>query len=416
MPNDSASPEPPDTKRLDILDLADQCVKCGLCIEHCPTYRHQRNEADSPRGRIALIQGWISGQIPHNKRLGAHLDGCLECRACETACPSLVRFATIMDGARAYREQTRSPIVRRAKLIRLRALASPSLAHMMAGLSALYRRLGLHRVAAGLGIQRSPLLNAYHRLTLGFVSTRGTPAIQTPGQPDVDLYLGCVSRTTQGSTLEAAHRVLMQLKLQVRICAEQTCCGAMLRHNGFPGQADEQLSRNAGAFGDRPILGIASACIAELRSHPKLRGAQELCDFLADHVGFDAVRLQPLPGDAWVHEPCSHRNQLGGNSAVFRLLQRIPELRVAPLSDNAFCCGAAGTYLISQPVLSAALLGDKIAHLRANPRRFLVTTNTGCALQLASGIREAGLDIEVCHPVDLIARQLRAPNVSRDQI
>ena len=182
----------------------------------------------------------------------------------------------------------------------------------------------------------------------------------------------------------------------------------MLRHNGFPEQADRLLSCNAAAFGDRPLVGIASACIAELRSHPKLRVAQELCDFLADHTGFDTIRLQPMLADALIHEPCSHRNQLGGNSSVTRLLQRIPELRIAPLAENAFCCGAAGTYLISQPALSAALLDDKIAQLRTNPPRFLVTTNTGCALQLASGIREAGLDIEVCHPVDLIARQLPA--------
>ena len=299
-------------------------------------------------------------------------------------------------------------MIRFTHLLRLKALASPSLARLTAGLASVYRHLGFHRIAAHLGIRRFPLLNTYHRLALGFVSTAGTPDVRTPPRADVDLFLGCVSRTTQGNTLDAAHRVLSQMGLQARVCAEQTCCGAILRHNGFPEQADKKLSDNAAAFGDRPLIGIASACIAELRSDPKLKHAQELCDFLAEHPRFETIRLQPLAAEVLVHEPCSHRNQLGGNAAVFRLLQRIPELRPAPLADNAFCCGAAGTYLISQPELSTALLDDKLKQLHTNPPRYLVTTNTGCALQLTSGIREAGLDIEVLHPIDLIARQLPA--------
>jgi glycolate oxidase iron-sulfur subunit len=113
-----------------------------------------------------------------------------------------------------------------------------------------------------------------------------------------------------------------------------------------------------------------------------------------------------LAVDVLVHEPCSHRNQLGGNTDVYRVLARIPGLRVAPLPDNALCCGAAGTYLLQHPQTARALLGDKLAHLARLQPKILVTTNPGCALHLAAGLREVGLSIEVCHPLELIARQL----------
>ena len=260
-------------------------------------------------------------------------------------------------------------------------------------------------MARGLGLVRLPRLYAYARLGEGlYPPPRWDRADHADEQ--VALFLGCVAEVTQPASLSAAALVLGRLGMSVARPAGQGCCGAMFRHNGFPDQADTLLERNAAALSGQRLVGIASACVAELRTHSGLAQTQEICAFLATVPWPAGLALTPLPVDVLVHEPCSHRNQLGGNADVYRLLARIPGLRVAPLPDNAWCCGAAGTYLLQHPQTAGALLGDKLAHLARLRPQVLVTTNPGCALHLAAGLREVGLSIEVCHPVELVARQL----------
>ena len=388
-----------------LLDATDQCVKCGLCLPHCPTYRLSRVEAESPRGRISLVQGLVSGVLSPSERLDGHLASCLECRACESVCPSLVGVGSIMDQVYARRTLTLPPWRRQLRLGWLKSLGSPRLMRAAQRLGALYRLVGGARLARRLGLSRLPLVNAYARLAEGL---QPPPRWEPQGAEgaEVAVFLGCSSEVTQAGALEAAAQVLGRLGIPMARPGGQGCCGAMLRHNGFPREADQRLQRNAAALGDRVLVGVASACVAELRAHPGLAQAAELCAYL-DAVSWpNGLNLSPLSADVLVHEPCSHRNQLGGNGAVHRLLARIPALRVAALPDNALCCGAAGTYLLQHPDTALALLEPKLAHLNRLRPSFLVTTNPGCALHLAAGLREAGLPTEVCHPVELIARQL----------
>jgi glycolate oxidase iron-sulfur subunit len=389
----------------ELIEATDQCVKCGLCLPHCPTYRLRRDEAESPRGRIALVQGLISGILTPSARLDAHLASCLECRACEPACPSLVAVGAIMDQARA-RGTRALPVWRRwVKRTGLRALSSRGFMRLTQRLAAIYGATGLERTAMRLGLRRLPHLYAYARL----VEDLHPPPCwdyKVQAAEGVALFLGCVSEVTQSAALSAAAAVLEHLGIAAAPPLGQGCCGAMLRHNGFPNEADTLLERNAAIFSGRPLVGVASACVAELRTHPGLTRTQEICTFLAERPWPEGLALAPLPADVLVHEPCSHRNQLGGNADVHRLLARIPGLRLAALPDNALCCGAAGTYLLQQPDTAQALLGAKLAHLARLRPQILVTTNPGCALHLAAGLREAGLSVEVCHPVELVARQI----------
>jgi glycolate oxidase iron-sulfur subunit len=139
----------------------------------------------------------------------------------------------------------------------------------------------------------------------------------------------------------------------------------------------------------------------------------EICELLDRRSLLSGLELLPLPRWVLVHEPCSHRNLLGGNAAVHRLLSRIPGLEVDALTGNSRCCGAAGTYMIQQPAMAESLLADKSKAIARAAPDIVVTTNAGCALHLAAGIREAGLRVEVCHPVELIARQIRDPSPER---
>jgi len=387
---------------------ADQCVKCGLCLPYCPTYRLRADEAESPRGRIALIQGLVWDRLDDSERLRAHLGSCLECRACETACPSLVQFGSLMDGARALQNVRSAPTRRAAKRVLLDLLSGNLGVRGASLLSAIYRRTGLSGLAERVGLTGRPALRAFHRvaLQLGKPPTLSGRAETEEAGEEILLFLGCISRSAQKDTLRAAYRVLGRLGCRVRMNDAWGCCGAMHRHNGFPEEADLRLAQIAHSAGRLTIVGVASACVAELRSHPRLADAKEICRFLADLRWPRALPLRPLTERVAVHEPCSQRNQLRDTEAAYALLKRVPGLQPVALPENAFCCGAAGTYLLQQPAMSQALLAPKIEALASLGARILVTTNTGCAIHLAAGAREAGLELEVLHPVDLIARQL----------
>jgi glycolate oxidase iron-sulfur subunit len=394
----------------ELLCLADQCVKCGLCLPHCPTFRLYQNEADSPRGRIALIQGLAGGQLSDNARLDAHLAGCLECRACEVACPSLVQFATLMDAARAARVARLPAPQRWWRRLRLDALSATWLLPVLAWAALAYRRLGLAAIARRAGLLRWPQLRVLHGLALRLHRPQPPAAREgrrgradgNAAQPVV-LLRGCVARALEPAVMQAAVVVFRRLKVPLAVPEGQVCCGAMHRHNGFPAAADALLAQNRAVLGDARVVGGASACVAELRGSVD---AVELCRAVLDSPWPPGLVPGRLTGVVAVHEPCSHRNQLRDTAAVYALLRRIPGLEVVALSGNDSCCGAAGTYLLDQPETAAALAADKVAALRRLSPRWLATTNTGCAAHLAAAAEAAGLDLDVVHPVVLLARAL----------
>lgn len=278
---------------------------------------------------------------------------------------------------------------------------------MSAALSRIYLYTGITRLISNRAIPLAPQLRAVHRIAVQLAQNerlRGKPTEQLTDGEEVALFLGCIARTSQPGLAGAASRVLRRLGHGVVVPDTQCCCGAMFRHNGFPKEADGLLAQNAAAFAGRIPLATASACTAELRVHKKLRETREISRFLAD-LRWPGDAFRPLPTRIAVHEPCSHRNVLRDSAAAFDLLRKIPEIELLPLNHNDFCCGAAGTYLLDNPEMSATLLAPKIEALRKLGTGILVTTNTGCALHLAAGAREAGLDLEVLHPVELIERQ-----------
>lgn len=392
-----------------LIGLADQCVKCGLCLPHCPTYLQLGDEAESPRGRIALIQGWASGDLELSARLEGHLDGCIGCRACEAACPSLVAYGRLADGAKAARTAALPAWRRAARRLRLRAISNARLNGWLARAARLARRLDPAPPRA-LGSPRPPRrLAAYHRLVLALGSGGARPPPpRAPSAPDLELFVGCAGAIAQGSAITAALRVFDALGLRVRVRAQAGCCGALLRHQGFPTEADVLRASWRRQASDPPLVGLASACVAELAEDPGNRGGVvEICDYLARRTDLTPDRFQPARLRVAVHEPCSQRNQLGGADAVYALLGRIPGLALEPLAGNAACCGAGGVYMLERPEMASALLADKLAALSAGAPEVLVTTNPGCALHLRGGLLASGIAVPVRHPVELVAQCLK---------
>ena len=242
------------------------------------------------------------------------------------------------------------------------------------------------------------------------------PAGDTLGE--VALFLGCVARIVDTDALQAAIYVLTRLGYGVHVPAGQGCCGALHSHAGDAEGARALAEANQRAFAacpDLPILSVVSGCGARLLDYAGHYGdagravARRVIDvsaFLAQAPGWDRVEVASLRTKVAVHEPCTLQNVMRSGGAVEALLAHIPGLSSAALRGNDQCCGAAGLYFLSQPDMADALRADKLAAIRDAAPKFLVTSNIGCALFLAQGVRSFNLTTEVLHPVSLLARQL----------
>lgn len=380
------------------LAAADQCVKCGLCLPHCPSYGVSAHEGDSPRGRIALMQGLATGALPNSPRLQAHLDGCLGCRACETVCPAQVPYGQIIDAGRALVAQQRPP--RRAAWVGA-VLARRPLRTLLRCLLRLYQWLPLPQAL----VRRVRLLS----LLPPRPHYRATPAsATTPARHRIQLFQGCTGSLLDAQTLHDARALLRACGAQIEHESSR-CCGALQTHAGLAAQGAALMRRAQAAHpGETPVLSFASGCGAHLHeAQPTAFAArvQDIHHWLCAHWPADA-RLRPLPLRVALHRPCSHQQVLGGVEDVRTLLRRIPQIELVELDASARCCGAAGHHLLAHPGIADAHLPDKLARVRQLAPDLIVSSNVGCALHLAGGLRRAGLTRpRVLHPVSLLWAQ-----------
>lgn len=405
----------------DLRAIANRCVACGLCVPHCPTYRKTLSEADSPRGRIALMDGVLAGRIPANERFFRHLDLCLGCRACERVCPNQVPYGRLADEAREstapLREGMHGGALRKLALDQV--VAKPWRLAVLAPLFSRYAGSGLQRLVRASGMLRIAGLAELEAQLPSPLTPAPRPGIypaQGAARGAVGLFLGCAARILDGEALSAAVLVLNRLGYTVHVPARQSCCGGLHREAGRAAAAHELAAQNIAAFSEKglgAIVSVASGCGARLAEYGGNAAAEEfsarVCDisaFLADAGGWDTLVVAPLAAGILVHEPCTLRNALRAEAAPYRLLKRIPQAVVEPLEGNDQCCGAAGSYFLREPEMARLLLDDKIRAARSMGAKYLATSNIGCARFLADGLRSAGVDVEVVHPVTLVARQL----------
>lgn len=387
--------------------LADQCVKCGLCLPHCPTYHIDPVEAESPRGRIALARTLNEGGLAPTAAALDHLDRCLGCLSCQQVCPSGVRYETILVRTRARLARAR-PAPGRA----LRWVRDPHLLWRMARLAA---RLRAHRWLPTLA-RLLPRDSPWRRIAATLPEPPPLPAVAVPSgaatRGRIALFRGCVADIHDRDTLAAARLLLEASGYEVAESRGGDCCGALPRHQGaVDAAAAIAAATRAGleAGGADLVVGCASGCHGDLRDEVLAGSRLRLADahaFLAADTGFARLRFRPLARRAVLHLPCSQLNVVGGLAPLRALLARIPALEVHELPLQPRCCGAAGSHFIEHPQAADRLRDEKLAQASLLAPDLLLTTNIGCRLHLGNGLRQRDAGIEVLHPLALLARQL----------
>lgn len=393
------------------------CVHCGICLPQCPTYRVLGEEMDSPRGRIYLMRAVAEGRLEPSETYRRHLDLCLGCRACESACPAGVKFGTLLEIARADVERGPRPLGRRW-LTDLLFSVFPHPARLGAalGLARRYRRWGVQRSVRASGVLgRFPRLAAMDALLERVPEEPELPeyvAARGKARGRVALLTGCVQRYLFHDVNVQTVRLLSLAGWDVVVPRGQGCCGALELHAGHVETLRERGRALAASLPDDVdhVVTNAAGCGSTLRDygHWLPGGAaarlaartRDVTELLADAE----LPLGRLPLTVTYHDAChlAHGQQV--RRAPRDLLRRIPGLTLVELADSELCCGSAGIYNILEPEMADRLLDLKLARIRETGVRVVAAGNPGCLMQIAKGARAAGLSLEIVHPVTLLAR------------
>jgi glycolate oxidase iron-sulfur subunit len=408
-----------------------RCVHCGLCLNHCPTYKLWGLEADSPRGRIRQIVLVDQGRLPLGDSFVKHIDQCLDCRACETACPSGVEYGKLVEAARAQIDQHyRRPFLSRLarNFVFRDLLPYPRRIAVLARLLYIYQRSGLQSLVRMTGILRLVGLADRERLLPPidrefFFSKLGQtfPAVGHR-RARVALFAGCVAQVSFSALHDATIRVLTANGCEVVVPAGQTCCGALAAHAGVRDVARSLARVNLGMFlgGEfDAVITNAAGCGSTLKEYEHLFAAgtedhakarafrlkmRDATEFLVE-LGLTA-HLAGTPRRVTYQDSCHLLHGQKIREAPRKLLRAIPGLELVEMAMADYCCGSAGSYNVTETQTSLALLAEKMKHARATNAPTIVTSNPGCLLQMRSGAQIHHTGQEVVHVMELLDRAL----------
>ncbi|CAF0691522.1 (Fe-S)-binding protein [Candidatus Methylacidithermus pantelleriae] len=401
-----------------------QCVHCGLCLAHCPTYLETGDENESPRGRLYLMRALETGRIAPTERVLGHLDLCLDCRACEVACPCGVPYGKLLEQARE-----------RWGASHAHSFVGSLWAHW--GPSFLFTRPWALRTAVRLGnwvrgtaLER--LLPQSLRESLRLVPRRmGTHHLpdRAPAFPEkgkIALFHGCVTQSVSGFINQAAIHILNRLGFTVDCWKGQVCCGALHAHSGQLARARELAKRNLTSWeaaGGLPIVVTAAGCGSILREYGELlRGeaawaararlfSEKVYDLSVwlDQHGIDKLLrgVKPPPYRVTYHEACHLAHAQRVREEPKRIVQMVAGPSFVELPEAELCCGSAGVYNLVQPAMARRLQQRKINHIRTTGAGCVVTTNPGCMYQIEAGLVEVGItDVRVVHLSEFLCEAL----------
>jgi glycolate oxidase iron-sulfur subunit len=401
----------------------DACIRCGLCLEACPTYVLTRLEEEGPRGRIAIARGLLEGHLQVTDDLVTHELNCLLCEACTSVCPAGVRMeelgvavrgALATSGASGRRE--------RAVTRMLRVLGDrPGLERSVRRLGWL-RRLGLHHVAGAVGILRALGLSR-HSLppipgTFLEPDGGGWRPVDGPTRGRAVLFAGCLMSTMLAPIDVATGELLAAAGYEVEVAKGQTCCGALSAHQGDLDTARDLGARNIAALSgdDAPIVLNSAGCGAFLKEYghhlglPGVGIASRVVDLAVLLAGTGLDLSGPGPeGPVAFQDPCHLRSAQGIVDEPRLLLSRIQGMELVELEEPDMCCGSAGVYNITRRHMARQLARRKAEDIIASGARTVVTANPGCLLQMRAALRQAGSRIPVLHLAEVLRRACPTP-------
>ncbi len=373
-----------------ISDLAAKCIRCGFCLESCPTFMETGNEAMSPRGRIYLAKSADEGAIPWGKDVAQPLDSCLGCRACETACPSGVEYGEILELARQRQLEAQSDW--RTKMM-LRILTTPPL--LKVSLAGPGRRVPRFLSAEAPQADKPALQHS------------DWPPLRSADLPpirgEVHLLKGCAMRVLFPGVHEATERLLRRVGFKVKP-ANDGCCGALHAHAGFGAEAESLQVRLASAFGDDlPIIVNSAGCGSELKKGPLSDRVFDISEFLSTQgLGEELGKSNGVSASIAYHDACHLAHGQGIRSQPRELLAAIPGVELVDLKESDVCCGSAGIYNLSQPAMARRLLERKWRNIEASGAQIVVSGNPGCHAWIAQASREHGGAIRVMHTAEVL--------------
>jgi glycolate oxidase iron-sulfur subunit len=405
------------------------CMRCGMCLPACPTYRETFLETASPRGRVALIRKLQEGELEQSERLLEYLSLCLDCQACASACPCGVNAGELVAEFTCERKTgtglgfMEDLILR--KLVphpdRLEASMVPMRMYQKSGLQKLVRSLGLLKMFPRPLERMEGLLPKLPARPLRREIREVTPAVGTE-RGTIGFFLGCVMSLVFSDASRATIKLLSSLGYKVITPRNQVCCGAPNMLGGDLAGLKEAARTNVGIFDDCEVDFIVTdcgGCGAELKKyghHLEGDGAaalfsarvRDISQVLAMHAEELRAQLKPLDLKVTWHDPCHIAHCQGISREPRDLLRLIPGLQLAELNEADACCGSAGTYNIERPEMSDLILKRKLDNIAASGAQVLVTGNPGCLLQLKKGLADHLPEVRIMHLTELLARSMGA--------
>lgn len=416
------------------------CVHCGLCLEACPTYVVTSDENDGPRGRIYLMRAVEEGRLANTSNaFRTHIDRCLGCRACEAACPAGVEYGHLLEAARAeITGATKKPtgVYRLLKFVLRHVWLKPARLRAAFVFARLVRDSGLPRLLLKTNIPRE--LSTQFQFGLALLDASRDSRVrgregeeraarmaadrgQDAGGP-VTLFKGCATEGLFARVNRATARVLEANGCETKAPHAQVCCGALHAHAGDLEGARELARQNIEAFdggsnGDLPppIVTNAGGCGAMLVSYghlladdPKFAGRAKRFSARVRDIGQQLEAIGFRNGANIGYErttydaSCHLLHGQGAADSSLQMLWAIPDLKFAHLNGSDVCCGGAGVYNLLEPELSRAVLDEKLKNINESAAEVLTTGNPGCHMQIAAGAKLLGMNLRVCHPVELL--------------
>ena len=433
-----------------------KCVHCGLCLDSCPTYRELADEKDSPRGRLYLMRGLWEGELELKPQVIDPLNRCIDCRACESACPSGVPFGELLEKTRGIILENKSQSIKEkiSRMFILKGLfrstglmISASLflkLYIASGLPKLITKTFIGRLFPESFVFKQHLLPNFSGESfkrkhadkiLSPLQDKESKKTYTQIQQKnlrVGMFTGCIMDVSEKAIHDSTLNLLLSIGCEVVVPGNQVCCGALHVHSGDRKTAQEFAVKNLSAFEPRNLDAIitnAAGCGAQLMEYhhlfaEKTSNAQmnwssfenKVIDILEFLSGYSEL-LEKLPfmddDDTVLYDaPCHlmHAQKVDENPR--KLLSSLPGVTLVPLTESNWCCGSGGIYNLVQPDLSKAVLERKIESVRQTLRSFpeaktIVTGNPGCLYQIRAGLRSSDIDLEILHPVVYLMDRLK---------